>query len=80
MNEIKNCPMGPMLLFFKYFCRKKFSKKMAFLTQNKAKLCQKLDHDIVFLETRLFAQNLRNCNYNVDPRSHALGVKLKTCV
>jgi hypothetical protein len=33
---------GPMLRFFKYYCRKIQGKKLALLTQNKAKLCKNL--------------------------------------
>jgi hypothetical protein len=35
-------------MILKIFSPKKFAKILAFLTQNKAKLCKKLDHNIGF--------------------------------
>jgi hypothetical protein len=35
-------------MILKIFLTKKMAKKMAFLTQNKAKLCKKFDHNIGF--------------------------------
>jgi hypothetical protein len=52
------CVQGLMLLFFKYFRQKIQQKKLAFLTQNKAKLCKVLI--IGFREKRqFFAENCR---------------------
>jgi hypothetical protein len=42
--------LGPMLWFFKYF-RRKIQQKLAFLTQNKAKLCK------IFIITLVFEKN-----------------------
>jgi hypothetical protein len=45
-------------MIFKTFSPKKSAKKLAFLTQIKAKLCKKFDHNIAFLEKRqFFAEN-----------------------
>jgi hypothetical protein len=47
-----------MLWFFKYFCKKNSAKKLAFLTQNKAKLCKILIITFVFEKNAiLFAEN-----------------------
>jgi hypothetical protein len=35
-------------MILKIFSPKKFAKKLAFLTQNKAKLCKNFDHNIGF--------------------------------
>jgi hypothetical protein len=54
-NAIEN--QGPMLWFFKYF-RRKFCKKLAFLTQNKAKFWKKLIITLVFEKNaNFFAEN-----------------------
>jgi hypothetical protein len=41
---------GTDVKILKIFSPKYFAKKMAFSTQNKAELCQKIDHNIVFWE------------------------------
>jgi hypothetical protein len=61
-------------MIFSIFSPKKSAEKMAFLTQNKAKLCKKFYHNIVFWEKRQFfrrnwAKIAENCDYNIDPRS-----------
>jgi hypothetical protein len=49
----------------------KFGGKMAFLTQNKAKLCK------ILIITLLFEKNAKffteNCDHNIDPRKDKLG-------
>jgi hypothetical protein len=45
---------------------------LAFLTQNKAKLCKNFDHNTGFLEKRQFfrrklAKIAENCDHNIDP-------------
>jgi hypothetical protein len=40
-------PGTDVMIFIKYFCRKN-AKKLAFLTQNKAKLCKTLVITLVF--------------------------------
>jgi hypothetical protein len=50
--------LGPMLWFFKYFRRKIQQKKLAFLTQNKAKLCKILIITLIFEKNaNFFAEN-----------------------
>jgi hypothetical protein len=50
--------LGPMLWFLKYFRRKIQQKKLAFLTQNKAKLCKNLIITLVFeTNANFFAEN-----------------------
>jgi hypothetical protein len=39
---------GPDVMILKYFRRKNHRKKLAFFTQNKAKLCKNFDHNIGF--------------------------------
>jgi hypothetical protein len=71
-----------MLLLFFYF-RRKNAKKLAFLTQNKAKLCKFLIITLVFEKTPIFRRKLEeiaeNCDHNIDPwsptRQHWLGFK-----
>jgi uncharacterized membrane protein YeiB len=49
---------GPMLWFLKYFRQKIRRKKLAFLTQNKAKLCKMLIVTLVFEKNaNFFAEN-----------------------
>jgi hypothetical protein len=51
---------GPMLWFFKYFRRKKIAKKLALLTDNKAKLCKILIITLGFYKNaNFFAKNGR---------------------
>jgi hypothetical protein len=57
--------------FLKYF-RQKNGQKMAFLTQNKAKLCKNLKYNIGFREkSQFFRQKIskiaENCDHNIDP-------------
>jgi hypothetical protein len=52
--------LGPMLWFFKYFRRKIQRTKLAFFTQNKAKLCKILIITLVFEKNaNFFAENCR---------------------
>jgi hypothetical protein len=57
-------------------------KKVAFLTQNKAKLCKKIDHNIGFREKLNFCGKLlkiaENCDHNIDPWS-MLQSRIKSC-
>jgi hypothetical protein len=59
----------PMLRFFEYL-----AKKSAFFAQNKAKLWEKFDYNIVFFKEQLqiFRRKLsniaENCDNNIDPR------------
>jgi hypothetical protein len=61
----------PMLWFFKYFRRKIQRKKLAFLTQNKAKLCKILIVTLAFEKNAIFCRKLskiaENCDHNIDP-------------
>jgi hypothetical protein len=58
------------MIFLNIFA-KKFSEKMAFLTQNKAKLCKILIITLVFEKNTNFCQKLskiaENCDHNIDP-------------
>jgi hypothetical protein len=59
-------------MIFKIFLPKKSAKKLAFLTQNKAKLFKMLIITLVFEKKRkLFCQKLskiaENCDHNIDP-------------
>jgi hypothetical protein len=58
---------------FKNIFAENFSKKMAFLTQNKAKLRKILIITLVFEKNAIFCQKLskiaENCDLNIDPRS-----------
>jgi hypothetical protein len=60
-----------MLCFFKCIRKKNSAKKLAFLTQNKAKLCKKLIMTLVFEKNAIFCQKLakiaKNCDHNIDP-------------
>jgi hypothetical protein len=55
-----------------------FSKKLAFLTQNKAKLFKILIITLVFEKKRQFfsPKIAENCDHNIDPWSHCLSVTL----
>jgi hypothetical protein len=60
-------------MILKIFSPKNFAKKLAFLTQNKAKFWKKIDRNIGFWEKRqFFRQKLskiaENCDHNIDPR------------
>jgi hypothetical protein len=51
---------------------------MVFFTQNKAKLCQKFDHNIAFWEKRhFFAENCQKSqkNHNIDPWSDCCEIR-----
>jgi hypothetical protein len=49
--------LGPMLWFLKYFRRKFQRKKLAFLTENKAKLCKNLITLVFEKNVNFFAEN-----------------------
>jgi hypothetical protein len=73
---VKNWPnLGPIL---KIFSPKIFAKKLAFLTQNKAKLWKQLIITLVFKKTPIFCQKFgkvaENYDHNIDPRSPWLPV------
>jgi hypothetical protein len=57
---------------FKIFSAKKLRKKFAFLTQNKAKLCEILIITLVFEKNAIFRRKLskiaENCDHNIDPQ------------
>jgi hypothetical protein len=45
------------------------AKKLAFLTQNKAKLCTNVIITLVFEKNaNIFAEIVKNCDHNIDPR------------
>jgi hypothetical protein len=59
-------------MIFKIFSPKNSAKKLAFLTQNKAKLHKNFDHNLGSREKRqFFRQKLskiaENCDHNIDP-------------
>jgi hypothetical protein len=59
-------------MIFKIFSPKNFAKKLAFLTQNKAKLCKIVITTLVFdKKTPFFRRKLakiaENCDHNIDP-------------
>jgi hypothetical protein len=59
-SEVQNI-QGPMFLFFKYFRRKirrNIRRKMAFLTQNKAKLCKILIITLVCKKNAIFSPKI----------------------
>jgi hypothetical protein len=61
-------------MIFKIFSPKNFAKKLAFLTQNKAKLENNLIITLVFKKNdNFFAENWKkiaeNCDHNIDPWS-----------
>jgi hypothetical protein len=56
-------------------------KNLAFLTQNKAKLLQKYDHNIGFREKRQFFRRIlskiaENCDHNIDPWWRGIRIRL----
>jgi hypothetical protein len=58
---------GTDVMIFKIFSLKNSAKKLAFLTQNKAKLCKNLIITLVFEKNaNFFAEN---CDHNIGPRS-----------
>jgi hypothetical protein len=59
---------GTYVLIFKYFCRKIQRKKLAFFTQNNAKLCKIL---IITFFRRKLSKIAENCDHNIDPRSQS---------
>jgi hypothetical protein len=59
-------------MIFKIFSPKNSAKKLAFLTQNKAKLCENLIITLVFDKKRQFFRRklskiAENCDHNIDP-------------
>jgi hypothetical protein len=69
-------------MIFKIFSPKNSAKKLAFLTQNKAKLCQILiitsvsEKNANFFRRKL-AKIAENCDHNIDPWSQSNDHKLK---
>jgi hypothetical protein len=66
------CPETDVMIL-KIFSPKISAKKLAFLTQNKAKLCKSLIITLVFEKNaNFFRQKLskiaENCDHNIDPR------------
>jgi hypothetical protein len=60
----------------------KFGKKLAFLTQNRAKLCKILLITLVYEKNAIFCRKLskiaENCDNNIDPWNLAFQIRLKT--
>jgi hypothetical protein len=57
-------------MIFKIFSPKNSAKKLAFLTQNKAKLCKILIITLVFEKNangRKSSKIAENCDHNIDP-------------
>jgi hypothetical protein len=67
-------------MILKIFSPKKSSKKLTFLTQNKAKLLKNFIITLVFEKRPIFSRKLskmaENCGHNIDPWKEApkLGV------
>jgi hypothetical protein len=59
-------PTGTDVMILKIFSLKNSAKKLAFLTQNKAKLCKILIITLVFVKNAIFSDE--NCDHNIDPR------------
>jgi hypothetical protein len=60
-------------MIFEIFSPKKSAKKLAFLTQNKAKLCKILIITLVFEKNSIFSPKIvkkiaENCDRNIDHR------------
>jgi hypothetical protein len=60
-------------MIFKIFSPKNSAKKLAFLTQNKAKLCKILIISLGFEKNanyfrRKLSKIVENCDHNIDPR------------
>jgi hypothetical protein len=53
-KSLKSYHPGTDVMIFKIFSRKNSAKKLAFLTQNKAKLCKNFDRNIGIREKRQF--------------------------
>jgi hypothetical protein len=73
-TEAKNRPMWDRCYDFLKFSPKISAKKLAFLTQNKAKLFKILTITLVFeKKCQFFRRKLskiaENCDHNIDPRS-----------
>jgi hypothetical protein len=64
--------LGTDVVIFKIFSPKKIANKLAFLTQNKAKLRKFLIITLVFEKNAIFCRKLakiaENCDHNIDPR------------
>jgi hypothetical protein len=63
---------GTDVMIFKIFSPKNSAKKLAFLTQNKAKLCKNWIITLVFEKNanffrRKLAKIAENCDHNIDP-------------
>jgi hypothetical protein len=58
-------------MILKIFSPKQSAKKLAFLTQNKAKLCKNLIITLISEKTPIFCRKLakiaENCDHNIDP-------------
>jgi hypothetical protein len=72
-------------MIFKIFSPKMSAKKMAFLTQNKAKICKILIITLVFEKNanffrRKLAKIAENCDHNIDPWSPCRRGKLLTSI
>jgi hypothetical protein len=62
-------------MIFKIFSPKNSAKKLAFLTENKAKLCKLFIITLVFEKNanffrRKLSKIAENCDHNIDPWSH----------
>jgi hypothetical protein len=73
-----------MFLILKIFSQKNIGKKLAFLTQNKAKLCKFLIITLVFEKNAKFfcrklAKIAENYDHNIDPRSKNAGLQDFLC-
>jgi hypothetical protein len=61
---------GTDVMILKIFLPKNSAKKLAFLTQNKAKLCKILIITLVFEKNAIFSPKIaENCDHNSDPRT-----------
>jgi hypothetical protein len=72
--------LGPMLWFFKYFCRKIRRKNWRFWLKTKLNY-EKIDHNIGFWEKRQFFRRklskiAKNCDHNIDPWWRGSGLLL----
>jgi hypothetical protein len=79
--DLKNCLQGQHekheskagtdVMILKIFFPKISAKKLAFLTQNKAKLCKIFITTLVFEKNAIFSQKIvkiaENCDHNIDP-------------
>jgi hypothetical protein len=59
-------------MIFKKFSPKNSAKNLAFLTQNKSKICKILIITLVFEKNAIFCRKFgkiaENCDHNIDPR------------